>query len=139
MRIRTKTIIDVVNDLYERINELLEDSFVLDELGRVINRKMQAKQDSITLQELDLIIRNLSKRKPPEIKLQQIKLQPNFPIMKLKDWEQLMLRAALEQTRGNQLAAARLLGVSPRQMSYKVKHKFKMVEYTRGGSVGVME
>ena len=134
MRTRRKTIIDVVNDLYERINELLEDSFVLDELGRVINRKMQAKQDSIALQELVLIIRDLSKGKPPVIKLPS-----NFPIMKLKDWEQLMLRAALEQTGGNQLAAARLLGVSPRQMSYKVKHKFKMVEYTRGWSDGVME
>ena len=51
--------------------------------------------------------------------------------MKLEDWERLMILTALEKTKGNQSEAARLLDITPRQMSFKVKHKFKLTEYTR--------
>jgi len=113
-----KTVKNLLNDLADNIDNLLIDSFVLDELGRIINRKMMNKEDSIKLQELILIIRELSRK-------QKKPVYPTRPIT-LKDYECEIILKTLKKTKGNQRSAAKLLGISSRVMCYKVNFVHKI-------------
>lgn len=87
------------------------------ELENIIERALAlAEQNTISADDLNITITNNSDARTADISPAQIANGKS-----LQDSERDAIKDALEQTRWNQAAAARLLGLSARQLRYRIK------------------
>lgn len=113
---------ELLNNLTNKVDQLLNDSYVFDELCRIIDLKIMSGEQIIELRGLTSIIRNLRSNNRPVAKLYNTGYN-------LKQKERKLILRALTKTNGNQRAAAELLGTSPRVLNHKIHTIHKISEF----------